>query len=625
MDRHICMVNRSFLNLFGYQQQDIVGCKISTIYAREKDFANAVQGRFAPTADPSRRSYLMRYKRGDGSEFWGLTVGGPMLGHRGETIGFIGNIIDYSKEVETKQEFETVRHRLEVALEASQIGVWEYSVPDQGLIWDTQMYRIYGVTPEQFSGAYEAWAKGLHPEDAESAQKNLADAIAGVRPFDCEFRVLCPDGTVRYVRAKAKVVRDAQGKPLKMFGVNWDVTKEREQELKLIEAKAQADRANHAKSQFLSNMSHEIRTPMNGVLGMAEVLMAEDLNVVQTKCVSTIVSSGRSMMNVLNDILDYSKIEMGHLKIELHDFDLHELLRSTISLFETIASEKSLSFELDMEDRIPQWVNSDSTRLRQVLSNLISNAIKFTEKGRVLLSVKVDSQPQNQGYRVLFCVQDTGLGIDQEIHDLIFASFTQADESTTRKFGGTGLGLAISRQLVNLLGGELRLTSELGKGSCFYFSLPLGEATKHSPQEKRVETAFAKEIKILLAEDNHVNREVVMLFLQQLGLSADTVVDGEQACAKACKQSYDLIFMDCQMPKMDGFVATRKIRECIHGKSSVIIALTAHAMETERQKCLAAGMDDFITKPLSKSRLEEKLAHWFPLGGASPTSNTREA
>ena len=381
--------------------------------------------------------------------------------------------------------------------------------------------------------------------------------------------------------------------------------------------------ASDAKSGFLANMSHEIRTPMNGVIGMIDSLLGTSLTVGQRESAQTIQSSAYSLLLIINDILDFSKIEAGKMTFEQVDFDLKEIIKNTIDLMATLAQGKGLHLSECIQEGTATDLVGDPTRLRQVLLNLLSNAIKFSEEGSVLLEIAQTSEIDDE-VEISFSVHDTGIGMSEEAQEKLFQSFTQADTSTTRKYGGTGLGLAICRKLVELMGGTIEATSTLGKGSTFSFSLqftkqksfvsidraPTAVSGLSPATQTTADPASANGTRILLAEDGKTNQMVAVQVLKKLGYTADIALNGREAVEAWRHKKYDIILMDCNMPEMDGYEATRKIRELEaerNLKPTQIIAMTASVMMEDRELCIAAGMNDFTTKPVDQHALKTAL------------------
>ncbi|WP_413173930.1 ATP-binding protein [Anabaena azotica] len=417
-----------------------------------------------------------------------------------------------------------------------------------------------------------------------------------------------------------------------------ELTKREIIETKLKETNEQLSSSNielalltKAKSEFLSNMSHEIRTPMNGVICMAELLSMKNLSEEQKDIVQTIRDSGNALLVIINDILDFSKIESGNLQLEEHQFNLEDIIKSVFKLFSTQAATKNINLEYSINSDVPTNLLADATRLRQILLNLIGNAIKFTEQGHVSIKVLVIQQQEDQKIELMISIKDTGIGIEHDRLNQLFQPFTQADTSISRKYGGTGLGLAISKSLVNLMGGKIWVES-LGNigghppenwllnwvnnylpGSIFYFTfiakavLPDGLISEKSSQVFPVTTITEiSPLKILLAEDNKVNQKVVLLTLKKLGYSADIANNGLEVLKKIETEVYDVILMDMQMPEMDGIAATQIIRQSAKIQP-YIIALTANALDADRQICLDVGMNDYISKPIIMADFEEAL------------------
>ncbi len=383
-------------------------------------------------------------------------------------------------------------------------------------------------------------------------------------------------------------------------------------------AREAAEAASRAKSQFLANMSHEIRTPMNGVLGMAEVLLDTPLSGLQRRYLESLHHSGENLLDIINDILDLSKIEAGRLEVNASDFGLRRTVADIVASFRERAGRKGIGLDAFVDDAVPDILRGDVVRLRQVLNNLVGNAIKFTERGGIAIEVEHVPRHDEGRHWLRISVRDTGIGIAPEVQLRIFDAFAQADASHSRKYGGTGLGLTISRQLIELMGGTLGVESAPGAGSTFRFDLPFETGVRIDDSSARRSLAPLRG-HVLLVEDNVVNREVARAALESFGLRVSVAENGLKALEAVAGEAFDLVLMDCQMPEMDGFEATRRIRAAEASgapgtRRLPIVAVTAGAVDGDRERCLVAGMDDYLAKPFRQAMLHALLAKW--LGGA---------
>ena len=691
-------------------------------------------------------------------------------------------------------EIERMNERFLLARKAASLGVFDWNVQANVLAWDDSMYALYGIGPKEFRGRYESWLERIHPEDAERSDAAVKAALAGGGDLDMEFRILRPDGTVRHVKANAHVFCGPDGQPERMIGINFDITglKVAQEELRVAKDQAEAANrelerairranelayeaqiANRAKSEFLANMSHEIRTPMNGVIGMAGLLADTTLTPEQRDYADGIRTGADSLLTIINDILDFSKIEAGKLELETLDFDLRTVIDDMNDILAVRAHEKGLELISLVEPDVPSLLQGDPGRLRQVLTNLIGNAIKFTHEGEVALRVMLESEDHEGSVVVRFIVRDTGIGIAADKVGGLFRPFTQIDASMTREYGGTGLGLSICKQLVEMMEGAIGVESKEGRGSTFWFTARLrkqpsghvavpelsdiagvrmlivddnatnrrvlgamlaswrcrydaasdaraamerlraaasegdpfrvaivdmqmpridgetfggmvredsalqdtllvmmtsvgkrGDATrlqkvgfsayltkpvKQSQLYNCLATVIGgrpdaeqsagrivtthmvaedrrRRVRILVAEDNIVNQKVALKILERLGYRADAVANGIEALEALETIPYDLVLMDVQMPQMDGFEVTRRIRSpesAVRRHDIPVIAMTAHAMKGDREKCLEAGMDDYVAKPVQPKALAEAIARHVAAGATARRAPAR--
>jgi PAS domain S-box-containing protein len=517
--------------------------------------------------------------------------------------GLLIMTVDVTRMGEALEESQQSEKRLKLALEIGELRMWEMdykrrrlnAAGDEGVIADT--------TYEDLS--HDIW-RTVHPDHRQAAMEAWQRHVEHGEPFRQTYKLLQPDGPHQWVYSAVEAMKDDAGRVVRTVGVIRNIDQQKRGELELVKAKEAAEAANRAKSEFLANMSHEIRTPLNGVMGVAGALANTPLSTRQAEMVGIIEGSARTLEALLSDILDLARIEAGGLELRSEPFDLAAAVGACAALFEASAAAKGLEFHTRLSPAAGGWRLGDATRLRQILCNLLGNAVKFTAAGRVALDVR------EAAGRLVFEVSDTGIGFDADTAARLFARFQQADGSITRKFGGTGLGLAISRSLAEAMGGSLEARAEPGRGATFTVTLPLppsraggceraqGEGAEQAPD------GDLAAMRVLLAEDHPTNRRVVQLILEAAGVELTCVENGAEAVAAAAGERFDLVLMDMQMPVMDGLTAIRAIRrqERLAGRAPApIYTLTANAMPEHATASTEAGADGHVTKPVSAKAL----------------------
>ncbi|MDB5272341.1 MAG: hypothetical protein JWO58_708 [Chitinophagaceae bacterium] len=528
-----------------------------------------------------------------------------------ENKPFVINVyIDISIRKKFEQELIQTKNQLAEAMSIARMSSFQTDVINKTTAWSKEIYDLLEMPVGDGSKLYETYMKAIHPDDYQMMLNRMEKTQTTNTSRSNVYRIITAKGNLRWVESRVVPQVNTEGRVVVVQGSIQDITERKLLELELRDAKETAEKSVEAKEHFLSNMSHEIRTPMNAVLGFTELLIDTPLNPEQKDFVEAIQTSGKNLMSIINDILDYSKIEAGMMTMEEVSMSIRSIFSSLSVLFSQKKDDKKIKLHFETDSSIPENLSGDPTRLTQIIINLVSNAIKFTEKGYVHVSATLIKK-DNGIAQIKFMVEDTGIGISEEQLSAVFERFNQGSNDTTRKYGGTGLGLSIVKRLVELQGGEIHVESILGKGSTFVFTLPLKELNeedvhlqaKHSVKDTN---AFKLALHILLVEDNIINQKLAEKHLHNFGFTVDIAGNGKIAVEKLQQSTYDLVLMDMQMPEIDGYEAANIIRKNL--KLTVpIIAMTAHAMTGEKEKCLAIGMNDYISKPFKPAELYQKI------------------
>ena len=526
----------------------------------------------------------------------------PLRDVHGKITGLVGVTLDISSRKKAEDDLKQISTRLSLAARAGGVGVWDLDLEADFLLWDDQMFSLYGVDRMYVGQANETRISGIHPDDAILVDLQIEQAIRGEKEFDTEFRVIWPDKSVHNIRALATVQRDDSGKPLHIIGTNWDITEQKKTEETLLIAKLESDSANKAKSEFLANMSHEIRTPLNGVIGFTDLLLRSPLNKIQQQYAKNANTSGHSLLGIINDILDFSKIEAGKMELDWIKADIIELAELSSDIVKYHASQKDIELLLNIQLDIPRFAIIDPTRLKQILVNLLSNAVKFTEAGEVELKLTFNKIDEFSG-NFNFSVRDTGIGISEEQQKQLFKAFSQADTSTTRKFGGTGLGLTISNMLAEKMGTKIELISEPGEGSTFFFTL----LTEFEIGEKLNFSSLATINRLMVIDDNDNNRLILEHTCKNWGIEFVGVESGYSAIKLIeASKPFDVIIVDYQMPDLNGLDTIRRIREDLKLTPEMQPIILLHSSSDDIQiyeECKKMGVIFNLTKPVKSSEL----------------------
>lgn len=623
-DGTLISFNRAAARLFGYTADEVVGSHIRLLIPQpdgmsDRDYLDHHLQMGSGVPIGSGREVEGRRKNGSNFPLH-LSMGEV---HGGSRRTYTANLSDLTERKQSEAQLRQTTSELRAIFQAFPDSYLR--IDTDGNILDYQNGRNLSPAPPSVT-LQRTLAEVFPVQIAEMLREAVHWVVHTGAPTSAEYAMEV-DGARRHFESRLVPLHDRQ-----ILMIVRDITKRKQSEDELRRAKEAAEAASRAKGEFLANMSHEVRTPMNGILGMTQLALDTDLNAEQRDYLRTVWSSAQSLLTIINDILDFSKIEAGKLALESIDFDVREVLGETVKTLALRAHEKSLNLGHRVSPNVPTMLVGDPGRLRQVLMNLVGNAIKFTERGDISINVEIEGN-EDKDVTLHFAVRDTGIGIPASKRETIFKPFEQADSSMTRKYGGTGLGLTISRRLTELMGGALWFESEVGRGSTFHFTVQLRRSSQVSTHVPAPTLALcapnprSRPLRVLLAEDNAINRQLGVRLLEKLGHDVTVAKSGVEAVALWQSRPFDVVLMDVQMPEMDGFEATAAIREREAGANRriPIIAVTAHAMKGDRERCLDAGMDDYVTKPIQMPELLRALDDIVPHESVDATSLDRDA
>mgnify|MGYP001545071630 CR=1 FL=1 len=601
-------VNTAACRLVGFEREELLHMSIPDLSASPVEFDSPATPSFARLKETGRLQTETILRCKDGGQVAVMLDAVRLSGNR-----FMAFCQDITPRRAAENALAKSEERMALALESVRDAVWDWHVDTGEVYFSPRWYTMLGYAPYEMPQEFDTWSSLLHPEDVSKTMEILTSHMESGQPFQMEFRLRNKAGQWQWILDRGRVVeKDEQGKAKRLLGTHMDIAERKQIEDELTEAKVAAETANKAKSEFLANMSHEIRTPLNGILGMLQLMKSSPPRESHNEYVETAIQSGKRLTTLLSDILDLSLVEAGGLNITARPFSLAESLDTLSQLFCPSAEQKGVCLDITSDPLIPEPLLGDSTRLMQVLGNLMGNAIKFTDRGSVSLSAHVVPDRHHSRPGVLFSVADTGIGIDETLLERLFEAFSQAENSYSRSYQGAGLGLAITKQLVALMGGAMCVESSLGQGATFHVFLPLAKAPGQAAAVAAPKATLKQTgLDILLVEDDQVNRFTMAKMLEKLGHRAKTAVHGEQALDMMRESSFHLVLMDVQLPVMNGMEATRAIRQGQageHNRNLPVVAMTAYAMTGDKEKFLASGMDLYLAKPVDIAALKAVLA-----------------
>ncbi|TDO24904.1 PAS domain S-box protein [Pedobacter duraquae] len=605
-------VNSAGANIIGYSVDELLSMSLFDIIPEERHLMLEEYLRVVATQGIARGQMVTRGKNGN-LRIW--MFNNVLEESQSGDSYVIGNAVDITEKQELENNLQRTKEMLERTNQVARVGGWQLDFPERHIYWTSVTKEIHGLGQDYIPDLKSGISFYKEGESRTKITEAINECLKTGKPWDIELQIVNKKGEDVWVRTIGNAVFE-NGVCKRMYGTFQDINDSKKAQLEIKAAKLAAEEANLAKSEFLANMSHEIRTPLNGIIGFTDLVLKTELNPAQQQYLKIVNQSGSALLSIVNDILDFSKIEAGKLELDIVKSDLYELSGQATDIIKYQIEHKGLEMMLRIAQGVPRFVWVDDVRLRQVLINLLGNAVKFTESGEIELSIQfISTYDLEQVFR--FSVRDTGIGIHPEKLGKIFEAFSQEDGSTTKKYGGTGLGLTISNSLLGLMGSKLQLRSSPGEGSTFFFDLRLkseaGDIVPEVDANFTVLEPVARSLTVLIAEDNAINMLLARTLLKRIAPNAKIVeaVDGAEAVAYCEIEQPDIIFMDVQMPEMNGYEASRRIRIMEKDMHIPIIALTAGNEKSEREKCIAAGMDDFVVKPVVEETIAAVFNKWI--------------
>jgi PAS domain S-box-containing protein len=592
--------NQKTFEIHDYSREEFLALNLQNLDVPES--AELIQERINAIQKNGSAKFEVEHYKKDGSKI-PLEVYVKFVNWKG-IRAMLSIATDISERKKSEQVIKESEQRLALATQSAELGIWDWNVKENIMTWDEKMFDLYGIKKDTFVETVDAWMNGLHPDDKDRAIAECNDSLKGIKDFNTTFRVLHPDGKVLHIKADGLVLRDSAGIAIRMIGVNRDITESKLNETELIKAKENAEEANKLKTKFLNNMSHEIRTPMNGIIGFSEMLDSPDITDEERKYFTGIIkNSSQQLLRIIDDILAISALETRQEKINESEFCLNELMSEIYSIFNLKSKERNIPLYLKKALHDDQsYILSDKTKLHKILSNLLENALKFTNDGFIEIGYWIKEE------ELTIYVKDTGIGISQKNHEIIFERFSQEEKEMSQKYGGLGLGLSISKEHARLLGGDITLESEKGKGSKFFLVIPYKavKTDNYKVSNKLPENSAKKGMyTILVAEDEEINYLYIKALFDQVPnqhyilLHAKNGKEAVDLCF--ANANIDIVLMDIKMPIMTGHEATEKIKKKF--PNLPIIAQTAYSTESDKQLAFKHGCDDFISKPINKENL----------------------